>query len=143
MKELIDTLALMSLFAFVGLTSAVPEVRASTDVNAVFYSTMTSRVIVTTGTAIRVDNWHRGVQGSIVSGRINLFFQNLDSADDIFCDTNILVSTFPTSVNQGFKYGTGVFGSEGLTTQGSLYCQCADAGGAAACVMATRQSGRT
>lgn len=143
MKQALGTLALMSLFAFIGLTGPVVEVQAATDVNVVYGSSWTSRVLVSTTTASRIDNWIDGKSSSItvISNRIGIQFQNLDSADNIWCSNSPSVSADVSNVNVGFRYASYVFGSEGLTSKLQYWCVCDDAAGAAGCVMSVRQIG--
>lgn len=152
MKQALGTLALMSLFAFVGLTgpSGVQEASAATDIAVTYFSSSTSRVVVSSGLAsglgaTRIDHWaygSTGTAGLIAPGRISLQWQNLDDADEIYCSPDPKVSTNTASNLIGFKYAAGVFASEGLTPKGAYYCKAADAAGAAGVIIVQKQVGR-
>lgn len=152
MKSASFAVLLNLLFAAVGLlgNSAQPA-EASTDVMLVYGSTLTSRVVVTTGAvATRIDNWSNGVSGKVLANRAYLQWQNLDAAAEIYCiNNNSSVSTITANANIGFKYTAGTFASEGLAAgttpagQQTMWCRAADAGGASGVVIVTRQVSRT
>lgn len=148
MKSASFAVCLNLLFAAVGLLgNSVQDAAASADVNLVYLSTITSRVVVTTGTSIRIDNWMNGTQGTVLRNRSTVQWQNLDSSDDIFClNNNSSVSTDTANANVGFKYTPGTFATEGIAAgvpQQTIWCRAVDSAGAAGVVIVVRQVSRT
>lgn len=146
MKQMLSTLALMGLFALAGLMEHSQVAVAATDVHVRVSSAMPSRVVVTTGTAIRVDNWNNGVQGTIVDPRVAVCIQNHDSADNIFIGFDSTVSTntttsVSTSTRVGFvaNPGSSDFLCIGAIRGLPIWAMCVDAAGASGCVAAVIQ----
>ena len=151
MKGLLFALALNLFFAFVGLTERnVGNVAyAATDVHVVVSSALPSRITVTTGTAIRVDNWNKGVQGTIVPNRVSICLQNHDAADNISLGFDSQVSTNTTTVIGTSTVGGFILspGNADFTCIGALrglaiWGVCADDGGAGGCNISTIQYGK-
>lgn len=140
MRDILATFGLMALLALVGLSGrGVPQAQASTDVNVVYLSTYTSRVVVTTGTAIRIDNWDAGSQGFVKSDRIAVQYQNLDKNWDIWCSGDSSVSTDTTKAAVGFRWSYRDFISDGASALSQTWCKADDGAGAAGVVIVVRQ----
>lgn len=140
MRDILATFGLMALLALVGLSGrGVQQAQASTDVNVVYLSTYTSRVVVTTGTTIRIDNWDSGTQGFVKSDRIAVQYQVLDKNWDIWCGNASTVSTDTAKNTVGFRWSYRDFISDGANAVVQTWCQADDGAGSAGVVIAVRQ----
>lgn len=116
--------------------------QAATDVNIVFSSATSSGILVSTGVTVRVDNWINGLSTAPVQAtRISVTILNLDSADDIYCAFQSVVSTSTvTNFNLiGRRIGAGIVVTYGASRTVEIYCQCEDAGGAGSCAIYQEQ----
>lgn len=112
---------------------------AGTDVAVSISSAIPSGLTITTGTAIRADYWNRGnyatsvnysTMTSVIRDRIGVTIQNLDTANNIYCDYNISVSTIVVNANIGTMIEPGDHVYFGLPAFIPLYCKAVDAAGA-------------
>ena len=112
MRSLVATFVGMVLFAAVGLLGPrVEPAVASTDVNLTYISTLTARVVVSSGSAVRIDAWNGASSPTVLLDRAGINFQNQDATNAIYCLHSSAVSTDTANANIGFKYTAGTFGS--------------------------------
>lgn|SRR3990167_1705371 len=134
----------------------LPSICLASDFEISFSSAVGSGVIVTTGTAIRVDNWingsqngtstikHAGVGIFVSLDRTNILVQNQDSADDIYCDFASGVSTTTVSAGQRGRIGRIIDQANVETNIGcdfscQYWCLAVDAAGAAGVLIRLEQ----
>ena len=147
MKEL----AVAAFLAVVALTGLLdPNMKnvafAATDVHVVISTAFHSRVVVTTGTVIRVDNWNAGSQGTgaanLLPGRVSFLLQNLDSAGCVFCNHTTAVSSDTAQSGVGTKVCADEIVTVGMLRGLRMDCIAADAAGADGAVITTTQYGK-
>lgn len=136
---------LFRLLSFVGLMGLVSlhEASATTDVTVLFSSaTAGMGVVITSGTARRVDNQYGGSLSSIIDPRRGFSLQNKCATASIFCGFNSLVSTVPGNGFSGWEIaGSSVsagsvipsFVEWPINRNVQVWCTAADIAGAAGC----------
>ncbi|MDI6808515.1 MAG: hypothetical protein QME66_05975 [Candidatus Eisenbacteria bacterium] len=122
-------------------------------------SATVSGVIITTGTAIRVDNRYRNLVSSasinigVVPNRYMVSVQNQDGTDSIYCGFDSLVSTTTTLAADRDSIGWQIYGDcnagdircEGffpLSANAALWCRAVNAAGANGVLTAVAQYGK-
>lgn len=155
MKKNLDAILGLGVVAMIGMVGMIfPRGAVGfMDVNVVITTSMPSRVVVASATSTgsdalptRVDNWNLGVQAtastSLLAGRVGLCCQNLDSADDVYCNVGTAVSTNTAKSTVGKKVIAGDLYCADVDRTLRVSCAAADAAGAAGVVMACEQVGR-
>lgn len=155
MKKNLEAILALGVVAMIGLVGMIYPRGAQgfMDVNVVITTSMPSRVVVASATSTgtdalptRVDNWNLGLQGTVsgnlLAGRVGLCCQNLDAADEVYCNVGASVSTNTAKTTIGKKVVAGDLYCADVDRTLKVSCAAADAAGAAGVVMACEQVGR-
>mgnify|MGYP001603550375 CR=1 FL=1 len=158
MKEILSCLFILFL-GLVGIFQTPPPLHADWDGGMYVSSAIVSGVIVTTGTAIRVDNRYRNLVSSAsinigtVPNRYMVAVQNQDGTDDIYCGFDSLVSTTTTLAADRDSIGWLLYGdcngnnvrcsgSFPLSPNAALWCRAVNAAGADGVLTSIAQYGK-
>ena len=148
MKGMWLTFAGILFLAFAGIMERDTSnlVIAATDVHVVVSTSFQSRVVVTSATSIRIDNWNDGVQGvgttSLIVGRVAVCFDNQDSGDSVWGGHTTTGSSSAANNHGGHELKPGDYQCVGALRGHRIDAIAADAAGTAGAVISVMQYGK-